>query len=184
MYLEIEKMLKILYSPIDYIHPTHLSALLLKKNILGYGLINFSLISYYQLNDLPTHWEMDDKITSLILTQWAQLPAAAHLLGGYLLRCELLSDCALLMADPRLLAFISLPIIHQVKTNAVENKVDTLARGAAFILSQIPRLPSALRERLLLSFPAGMILPQLAAVRTPDNLNLLKMAINYANHYK
>lgn len=87
------------------------------------------------------------------------------------------------MSDPSLLAFISLPLPHQVNTDEIRSQEDTLSYGAAFLLSQFPELPTALRQRLLLHFPYGMIPAQLSAPRTINNINLLRMALTYAHHY-
>nr|CBX80437.1 oxygen-regulated invasion protein [Erwinia amylovora ATCC BAA-2158] len=183
MFLKEEKLLDILYRPADYTHPTYLTGHLQEYTCRD-ELLNFWLISHYQLDDLPAHWQADDKVLLLVLTHWEHMPSAAHLVGGYLLRAQLLSQCAVLMADSRLLAFISLPLFHHIPSPILLRSIDTTALGVAFILSQIHPLPFALKKRLLLSFPADIKLPQLDIVRTPEHFNLLKTAINYAIHFE
>ncbi|UWS31906.1 oxidoreductase [Erwinia pyrifoliae] len=184
MFIREEKLLKILYRPADYTHPTYITDNLLQKFISQDVLLNYWLISYYKLEDLPSLWQADDTMLLLVLTQWEHMPVTAHLVGGYLLRARLLSQCAVLMSDSRLLAFISLPLIPHISSLTLPRSVDTIALGVAFILSQIHPLPLALMRRLLMSFPTDIKLPQLHIERTLGHHNLLKMAINYAIHFK
>ncbi|CCG87058.1 Oxygen-regulated invasion protein orgA [Erwinia piriflorinigrans] len=184
MFLETEKMLKILYSPVIYSHPTHLPDSIHNMNNEDNVLINYWLITHYQLKDLPAHWEARDSISLLILSRWELIHDAACMIGGYLLRCQLLKKCATLMSNPRLSSFISLPIRHHVLLANTENNLDTLSLGVAFVLSQIPHLPIGLKERVILILPAEIKLPEIYIARCPDHLNLLKMAINYAIDYK
>lgn len=181
---ENERMLRILYAPAEYTHPTHLPEIFQNENAWEDVLVNYWLVSHYQLKDLPAQWEAADTSSLLIINHWAHMPTTARLIGGYILRNQLLSQCAALMSDPRLLAFISLPLTHHVSSVNTHQNVDISAWGVAFILSQIPLFPLALKERLLLSFPVGINPPQLLITRTPDHFNLLQMAVNYANHYQ
>lgn len=184
MFLETEKILKILYSPALYSHPTHLPDSILNMNCEDNVLVNYWLITHYQLKDLPAHWEARDSISILVLSRWELIHDAACLIGGYLLRSQLLKKYATLVSNPRLSSFISLPILHHVSLGSSEKNLDTLSLGVAFILSQIPHLPIALKERVILILPAEIKPPEIYIVRCPDHLNLLKMAINYANNYK
>ena len=119
-----------------------------------------------------------------MLSCWHLIPETAHLIGGYLMRNHLLTRGALIMSDPRLLAFISLPMPHGIALDpGSQTSMATTSCGLAFILSQFPELPQALRQRLLLHFPAGMSIEPLPAGKTLNHINLLRMALTYANHY-
>ncbi|KML20829.1 type III secretion protein [Leclercia adecarboxylata] len=176
------RMMAILYDPASYSHASHIPDVFRGGEIVDATLLNLWLIRQQKLEPLPVDWHSDDDTLSRLLSQWYSLPAIAHLTGGYLLRQDLTRHGALLMSDPRLLAFISLPMIQPTAPPA-SLQVDTTSCGISFILRQFPDLPAALRQRLLLHFPAGM--PQ---VTRPDkknlnNINLLRMALTYAHHY-
>ncbi|WP_224558174.1 type III secretion system protein [Pectobacterium versatile] len=180
----IEQMIGILYYPVNYTDQSHLPEELLINEIWDDTLINYWLLTRYKLEDLPANKTPCDPTSSLIFTNWQQMPTVAHLVGGYLLRSQLLSQGASLLMDHRLLAFISLPLVHHVAMKNVTQHIDTHAWGAAFILSQLTDFPIALRQRLFLCFPAKMALPTSQIARHPDHINLLRMAITYANDYQ
>lgn len=183
MKAEDQRMMTLLYAPAGYTHASHLPEIFRAGGIREDTLLNFWLLRHGKLCDLPEAWQPNDAMLSLLLSRWHLLPAAAHLIGGYLLRGRLLEQSAALMSDPRLLAFVSLPLLHQVTLGDADAARDTASCGAAFILGQFPTLPDALRQRLLLSFPAGMPLATLSAPRNLNNINLLRMALTYAHYY-
>lgn len=183
MRAEDQRMMSILYAPASYAHVSHLPELFRSSEIREDTLLNFWLLRHGKPDDLPVGWQTDDETLSMLLSRWHLIPVVAHLIGGYLLRGRLAEQGALLMSDSRLLAFISLPLPHQVAPGAINGPVDTVSCGAAFILSQFPDLPTALRQRMLLHFPAGMALAQFSAPKTLNHINLLRMALTYAHHY-
>lgn len=181
---DAERVMRILYYPSSYTDPSHLPDSLASDEMFDDVLINYWILKHFQLENEDNDWTPGDTISSLMAEHWHQLPLIAHLLGGYLLRARLPGHGAALMTDPRLLAFVSLPLHHHVTIDEAERGVDTLAWGAAFILSMASSLPSTLRQRFLLSFPAELNLPRLHAAATPNHINLFKMAISYANNYQ
>ncbi|GKW40825.1 type III secretion system protein [Pectobacterium parvum] len=184
MKTNIEQMISILYYPISYTDLSHLPEELLVDEIWDDTLINYWLLTQYKLEDLSVNSTPYDPISSLIFTHWQKIPTIAHLIGGYLLRSQLLSQGASLLIDHQLLTFISLPLVHHVEMKNVTQHMDTYAWGMAFILSQLATFPIALRQRLFLSFPAQMTLPEHPMSSHPDHINLLRMAITYANDYQ
>ncbi|QQG29060.1 type III secretion system protein [Pectobacterium carotovorum] len=180
----IEQMMSILYYPVNYTDPSHLPEELLVNEIWDETLINYWLLTQYKLENLPVNSTPCDPTSSLIIAYWQKIPTIAHLIGGYLLRSQLLSQGASLLIDHRLLTFISLPLVHHVAMKNVTQHIDTYAWGMAFILSQLTNFPIALRQRLFLSFPAQMALPANPISSHPDHINLLRMAITYANDYQ
>lgn len=183
MRLEDERMMRILYSPVDYTHPSYLDKVFLRKIFWDDVLVNYWLLNHYHLGDLPQRWQNCDYTLSCVLSNWYQLPVIAHLTGGYLLRSRLLGQSTTLLSDPQLLAFISLPMINTVAIQNSQDINDTYAWGIAFILNLIPDIPLALRQRISLFFSAEMTLPSLHIARNPDNFNLLRMAMTYANNF-
>ncbi|ATZ12437.1 type III secretion system protein [Erwinia amylovora] len=181
---DAEHVMQIMYYPSDYTDPSHLPDSLAQGEVFNDVLINYWLLSHFQLDNENKYWQPTDINSSLIVAHWHQLPRIAHLLGGYLLRNRLPGYGAALICDPQLLAFISLPLIHHVTIDEAERRVDTLAWGAAFILSMASSLLPALKQRILLGFPAGIDLPELHVKATPNHINLFKMAITYANNYQ
>lgn len=181
---DAERVMRILYYPSHYTDPSHLPDSLASGEMFNDVLINYWILKNFQLENDNKYWEPTDTISSLMVENWHQLPRVAHLLGGYLLRARLPRHGAVLITDPQLLAFISLPLHHNVTIDAAERGVDTLAWGAAFILSMASSLTSAMRQRFLLSFPAEINLPNVHAAATPNHINLFKMAISYANNYQ
>ncbi|WP_244579198.1 type III secretion protein [Escherichia coli] len=172
----------IMYNPASYTHTSHLPELLRHEH-QNKTLLNFWLLRHGKLCHLPDNWHPADIALSHLLSCWQQLPIVAHLTGGYLLRHRLLEQSALLMTDPRLLAFISLPLLHTIKLDDNELPLDTVSCGLTFILGQFPSLPEALRQRLQLLFPAGITPAPFSAFRTLHHINLLQMALTYAYHY-
>ncbi|RJL48613.1 type III secretion system protein [Pectobacterium carotovorum] len=179
----IEQMIEILYYPVNYTDPSHLPDELLVNEKWDDVLINYWLLTQYKLEDLPVNSMPCDPTSSLIFTHWQKIPTIAHLIGGYLLRSQLLGQGASLLIDHQLLTFISLPLMHHVAMKNVTQYIDTYAWGVTFILSQLANFPIALRQRLFLSFPAQMVLPENAIPSHPDHINLLRMAVTYANDY-
>lgn len=180
---EDQRMMAISYAPASYTHASHLPEIFRSGEIREARLLNFWLLKRGKLGSLPDAWQPGDAMLTLLLSRWHLIPEAAHLIGGYLLRNRLAQQSQVLMSDPRLLAFISLPLLHQVTIDDASARLDTASCGAAFILAQFPALPAALRQRLLLQFPAGMKLARFPARRSLDHINLLRMALIYAHSY-
>ncbi|WP_256122470.1 type III secretion protein [Enterobacter pasteurii] len=179
-----QHMMSILYAPAGYAHMSHLPQALAYGDIDCPTLRNLWLLRQGKLSHLPPAWRSDNKTLSQMLSCWHLIPETAHLIGGYLMRNHLLKRGALIMSDPRLLAFISLPMPHGIALDpGGRTSMATTSCGLAFILSQFPELPQALRQRLLLHFPAGMSIEPLQAGKTLNHINLLRMALTYANHY-
>lgn len=177
------RIMSILYAPASYTHQSHLPEIFRTRETRENTLLNFWLLRRGKLSDLPANWQPDDATFSVLLSRWHLIPIAAHLIGGHLLRNRLPELGAVLMSDPRLLAFISLPLLHQMTLDEIDIPLDTASCGATFILGQFPGLPAALRQRLMLHFPSGMALAQVPVPKTLDHINLLRMALNYAHHY-
>ncbi|EIG1887031.1 type III secretion protein [Escherichia coli] len=176
-------IISILYAPARYTHHSHLPEIFQSSEIREDTLLNFWLLKHGELSDLPTKWQPDDVTFSLLISRWHHLPIVAHLIGGYLLRNRLPEMSAALMTDSRLLAFASLPLLHQLALDETNAPLDTISYGVTFIMGQFPELPIALRQRLMLHFPSNMTLAQFSAPKTPNHFNLLRMAFNYAHHY-
>lgn len=177
------RIISILYAPASYTHCSHLPEIFQKSEIREDTLLNFWLLRHGKLSDLPANWQPDDATFSVLLTGWHLIPVAAHLIGGYILRNRLLEKGAVLMSDPCLLAFISLPILHQLTVDESDILLDSASCGAAFIQGQFPELPAALRQRLMLHFHADMAPTHLPVPKTLNNFNLLRMAFTYAHYY-
>lgn len=181
MRAEDSHIMNILYSPIMYIHSERLLALSHSTEMLNDVVLNHWIIRQYQLEDLPDSWQPEDPVSQLIFNHWALMPRVAFLIGGYLLRENLLIEKSQLIKDAALLKFISLPLRHRIVINSSETTTEVMALGGAFLLGITSTLPSALRQRLQLCFSPDIQLPSLHISKTPDHINLLKMAITYAN---
>lgn len=184
MIAEDSRIMNILYSPIMYIHSDKLYELHHSRDLLHDAILNHWIINQYQLENLPDRWQPDDAVSVLIFNHWQLIPKIASLIGGYLLREQLLMDKISIISDSTLLAFISLPLRHNVTINQQSNNIDYSSWGAAYIIGLINNLPSAFQQRLLLCFPPDMQLPNLCIKKTPDHINLLRMAINYAHDFQ
>lgn len=183
MKIDDSRMLNIMYAPADYSHPSRLPEIFWQAAQRDITLLNTWLLHSSKLCDLPEEWRCDDATLSQLLAHWRSVPTIAHLIGGYLLRNRLPARGAALMHDPRLLAFISLPLQHQVIVDDTIDAQNTSSCGVTFIFSQFPGLPLALRQRLLMHFPAEMKPAELTASKTKNHINLLRMALTYAHHY-
>ncbi|CCG86218.1 type III secretion system protein [Erwinia piriflorinigrans] len=181
---DAERVMRILYAPSCYTDHSHLPDGIASGDMFNDVLVNYWILTHFQLENVDKNWEPSDIISSLVVAHWYQLPRVAHLLGGYLLRNRLPDHGATLMADPQLLAFISLPLIHHVALDNAEQGVDTLAWGAAFILSLASVLPPAIKQRILLSLPSDINLPKINAAVAPNHINLLRIAATYAKNYQ
>lgn len=181
MKAEDNNIMNILYSPIMYIHSDKLFTVSPSMDVLTDVILNYLIINQFQLEHLPERWQPDDVISILLINHWQMIPAVAALIGGYLLRERLLIDKMTLISDPKLLAFISLPLRHTVCVNKENCIADYSALGAEFITGLTHNLPVALRQRLALCFSNDVLLEKPFIAKTPDNINLLRMAINYAH---
>lgn len=177
---EDSHIMNILYSPVMYIHADKLLELESSRNVLSDVILNYWIIKKYQLDDLPDSWQPNDVVSLLLFSHWQMIPKAAELIGGYLLRGRLIIDKMPLINDPKLMAFISLPLRHSVVVSQQCHITDYSAWGAAFITGLSHGLPTALRQRLSLCFTKDILLPEFCIAKTPDHINLLRMAINYA----
>ncbi|MEH4929668.1 type III secretion protein [Enterobacter cloacae] len=175
-------MMKILYSPASYVHVSHIPEFFNISETKDATLLNFWLLRHKALTALPNDWQPNDAIVMLVLSYWHLIPITSHLIGGHLLRVKLTEQSSALISDSRLLAFISLPLRHQVNFKGTD-PIDTISLGASFILHQLHELPEALYQRLILHFPAEMRLPNIFSPRTLNHRNLLRMALSYARHY-
>lgn len=174
-----EIMMTILYSPVHYTHSSHYPDDFLDPKIWDDVLMNFWLLHHFVLENLP---DGHAPIDNALLAHWYQLPDICYLIGGYLLRNQLLLQKTMLMTDPCLLRFISLPLRHHIKITGETDTSNTMLYGAAFVLGLFPNLPTALVQRFKLVFPATMKLPQLKVSLTLDHFNLFHMALTYAQN--
>lgn len=181
MKAEDSYIMNILYSPVIYIHSDRLLELDSSRDVLSDVILNYWIIKKYQLDDLPDNWQPHDAVSLLLFNHWQMIPKVAELIGGYLLRERLIVDKMALISDPKMLAFISLPLRHSVIINPQHHITDYSAWGAAFISKLLRSLPAALQQRLSLCFSEDMQLPELYIAKTPDHINLLRMAITYAH---
>lgn len=184
MKAEDSHMLNILYYPVMYIHSDNLLTLHSARNIVADVILNHWIINQYKLENLPTRWQPNDAVSISIFRHWQMIPRIAELIGSYLLRDQLLINKMSLVNDKNLLAFISLPLRHSVCINGRMPVTDYSIWGAAFITGLTLHFPAALRQRLSLCFSKNIILPELFIAKTPDNINLLRMAINYAHYIR
>jgi len=182
MNAENDIIMNILYSPAVYTNKSNYPVDYIFNENSDFFL-NYWLLTHYELHDLPDTWQPYDYLLSLILINWDKIPLVADLIGGYLLRDKLSLDREKFMTNPCLLAFISLPLLHNARLTCYETTIDTTSYGAAFILNIFSDIPAALIQRFFLCFPVGMELPQIHATKTPGNINLLQMAVNYAHNY-
>jgi len=183
MKAEDNHIMNILYSPIMYIHSDLLSELPSSMGILNDVILNHWIINKYHLEHLPDTWQPDDVVSKLIFTHWEMIPKITEFIGGYLLRERLLIEKTSLISDSKLLAFISLPLRHTVVVGQQNNNINHSAWGTAFIIKMTRNLPTALQQRLRLCFSPNIRLPNIYMTKTPDHINLLRMAINYAHDF-
>lgn len=181
---EDSHIMKILYSPIMYIHSDQLSEIHHLSHLLDDVLLNYWIIDHYQLENPSDTWQSNDAISSLLFSHWQVMPRVATLIGGYLLREQLLIERMSLIIDSQLSAFISLPLRYSITVTSEQRHLNYSHWGAAFITGLATVLPYAFQQRLRLCFPPDMLLPEMYIVKEPDNINLLKMAINYAYDYQ
>jgi len=184
MKTQYEYIMSIMYSPVSYIHPEYLPDESANPNKYADVLVNYWILKTYMLEDLPEDWQASDPVSGFLLPSWGMIPSIARLIGGFLIREKLLLSSAMLITDPRLLAFISLPLVHDVVINEKAANHTPTECGLAFIHGLTTAFPKAITQRLQLLFPANLILPELDIMRTPQQINLLRMAINYANDFK
>lgn len=183
MFNDEDQIVKILYNPLSYTHLSHLPEAFLPVNSYNMMLLNEWLYINKNLPDFDETQRDWYVCCEVLLKNWMKMSSVAHLTGGYLLREDLRGYTPLVLTDPLLSMFISLPLKTRViLPEARYSPHDTLRCGAAFILRQFTLLPFAFRQRFLLIFPFEMELINLDCSPDPDNFNLINMAINYANN--
>lgn len=181
MNIETGHLLKIMYCPSMYCHASYLMGEQHEQVLFNGVLLNYWLISYYQLEDLPGSWSPDCITASLIINNWQQLNRLAHLIGGYLLRSQLLRRGEILATDKKLQSFISLPLAHHVVIK-YQPGLSTMSCGAAYILALAEEIPFALHQRIKMNFSRDEKLPDIDVLPIPEHINLLKMGIAYAKN--
>ncbi|MBS0846911.1 hypothetical protein [Citrobacter sp. JGM124] len=182
MMTEDNQMMNILYAPLSYTHSDNLSSIYPSMEILTDVILNHWIITKYHLDDLPDVWKYDNPISTILISNWYIIPKISYFIGGYILRERLILDNSVLMSDLQLLSFISLPLRHSVQGISDYKNINYATFGAAFILGIAKNFPIALKQRLHLFFPSDMDFPKIKISITPDNINLLKMAIIYARN--
>ncbi|WKX25766.1 type III secretion protein [Tatumella ptyseos] len=175
-------LISLLYDPASYTHASHLPEMFRHAENRDKRVANFWLLKQGKLENLPEGWFPNDPLLSFLLAHWYRYYDAAYLLGSFLCREQLLRQCETLVANPRLLAFISLPLCYQVTPYYAQLNKDPRAWGASFILAHFTDLPTALQQRIRLILPAKISLPRLQVPRNLDNTNLLRIAFSYAHH--
>lgn len=175
-----DNIINILYSPVMYTHSEQLSMLTPLKEMIDETILNYWIIKTQDLDDLPDNWHPNDVISELILSHWEAIPRIAMLIGGYLLREQVIMEKTYLINDIRLLRFLSLPLRHTITMAHQNSHIDYLALGASFVTGLANHLPNALQQRLRLFFPQGVLLHNIGTDKTPDHINLLRMAAHYA----
>lgn len=183
MMVDDDLLLRVMYDPVQYTDKSHFPDSFQLDKTWDTVLVNYWLLTYYKLEDLPDNWGSTGAVSKLILTHWHKLTTIAHLIGGHLLRARMPSLSGAFLTDKRLQAFITLPLPHHIVPGNDMDTADISACGAAFMLNLADELPYALRQRFSLCFPAHMRIPSLVASVTPDHINLLQMAIHYANNF-
>ncbi|HBA9513506.1 TPA: hypothetical protein J1413_004864 [Escherichia coli] len=174
-----EHLLKLLYAPSLYIDSSYLVMLPNKGVTFSHQIINYWIINYFKLENIQRDFffQKKDNITLSLIRNWFLLPKVAILIGGYLSRNIFSSG----FTHPEILKFMSLPLSYQIAPNILTQS-NVMANGITFIRELCVTLPSALRQRFYLCFPENIVYPELDVPRTPDNLNLLKVAFSYAKN--
>lgn len=178
-----QSLIEILYMPSQYIHQEYLSNPILDTGLLNDQLLNTWILHTYKLDGLQ-NFSLDDELIELLILSWKNIPLISLLIGAFLCRDNILLNSKLIISKPILIKFISLPIIHQ-RVSFDKNELSLalfLRLGLVFILKTCPNLPTGLAQRIKLHSPNGTLPLELNIAKNPPNINLLRIAINYANN--
>lgn len=175
------KTLRILYCPADYIDKSYLSNIDRLSKYYDKYLTNYWILTHYKLDHFSDTWEASNFIDSLLIDNWFNLRIIAELIGGHLTRTLTHANSTLLFSDKRLLSFASMPLKYDFPIKG--NDVDRLSCGFAFLRSISSSFPKFLQDRLILCFPKNMKTPMVNLVQSPQNINLLNMAVHYAKTF-
>lgn len=175
------KTLRILYCPADYIDKSYLSNIDSLSKLQDKYLANYWIFTHYKLEHFSETWEASNFIDSLLIDNWFNLRIIAELIGGHLTRTLTHANSTLFFSDKRLLSFASMPLKYNLSIKG--NDIDRLSCGFAFLRNISLSFPNFLRDRLNLCFPKNIQTPTVNIFQSPQNINLLNMAVDYAKTF-
>ena len=171
-------MLRVMYAPLDYIHPVYFSRPIGVLSPTVQLALNHLLIQRFALITTLDQLHPLNDFTASVVSAWLMIPQATWLLGCKLARGTLAMNGQLAALAPVARQFIALPVAcPAIELNMPCTKENLTMHGAAALLAQA--WPSALQQRLRLLFD-----PQ-----TPDQLagckinrSLINFALDYAQN--
>jgi type III secretion system OrgA/MxiK family protein len=175
-------LLRVMYAPLDYIHPHHFQPTKDAISPLLQRAINHGLIKRFSLNTAIDFKLQASDFSHLLVSHWDLTPHVAWLLGCKLARGSLARDGHLATLPGVARQFIELPLACPAfELNEELTAENIRLHGARYIFLLKQHLPVALAQRLCLLFgPASGADMQIAHL----NRSLLTFAFDYAKNFK
>ena len=171
-------LLRIMYAPLDYIHPAYLVRPAGSLSPAVQLALNHLLIQRFSLITESDQLLPLNDLSAQVVSAWALLPQVAWLIGCKLARGTLAMNGQLASLSPLARQFIALPVsCPGIELSLPWSKENVTMHGAAAVLAQT--WPMALQQRLKLLFD-----PQTPAQLVGGTINrsLLSFAFDYAQN--
>ncbi len=172
-------LLRVMYAPLDYIHPGHFTKPDCALTASEQQAINHTLIRRYRLKtslDFPAN---STEIARLAAA-WGRIPQVAWLLGCKLARGSLAMNGQLAALPASARQFVELPVFcPSLFLNGPMTRAALEMHGARYLFQWQRQLPESLAQRLPLLFAPDAGGPHESPV---PNRSLLTFAFDYAKN--
>jgi len=176
-------LLRVMYAPLDYVHPQRFPK---TTEALSAGVqqtVNHHLIKQYSLSTALDFSVRPGDFSQRLISDWKLLPKVAWLLGCKIARGSLAMSGQLAALPAVAQRFIALPLpCPATASDASVSTTDIEQIGARYLCQLQPQLPDALAQRLPLVFApesdnADKLIPDLSL-----NRSLITFAFDYAKN--
>ena len=172
-------LLRVMYAPLDYIHPAYLARSESTLSSTVQLVLNHLLIQRFALITESGQLHPLNDFTARAVSAWTSIPEVAWLIGCKLARGTLAMNGQLASLPPVARQFISLPVACPgVALTEPCTKENIIMHGGSALLAQ--PWPPALQQRLKLLFdPATSEQPAGCKI----NRSLINFAFDYAQNF-
>jgi type III secretion system OrgA/MxiK family protein len=179
----LPKLLRVMYAPLDYIHPGHFAASSIPQPL--HHAVNHTLIQRFGLATAIDFQLQSADLSHLLVQEWHAIGDVAWLLGCKLARGSFAMNGQLLALPGVARQFIELPLACPAMPLAgplgAADADKIRQHGARYLFLLKQKLPAALAQRLTLMFAPEVGEPDPGVIL---NRSLLTFAFDYAKNIK
>jgi type III secretion system OrgA/MxiK family protein len=176
-------LLRVMYAPLDYIHPKRFLKPTEDLSPCVQQVVNNHLIKQYNLLTALDFSVGSDNFSQPLVSGWRLLPRVARLLGCKIARGSMARNGQFVALPLVAQRFISLPVpCPAYPSDASFSESDIELIGARYLYQQKPHLPAALAQRLSLVFAPEVENIDQTMPSLTFNRSLLTFAFDYAKN--